>query len=149
MRALWARSIWRPDAIPPEDWKYRHLVRLWLPIYDMIAIWAGVHAVAYGSDLLNRLFHPVLVDVVGIVFTLAAVAALFGVSFPRLWAVEIAAKVVLVGLVAGYVTGILLFSETPDPNLFVVGMLGWGLPMALFRLHMLGEVIKERREGGL
>ena len=147
MRALWARSVWHPDAIPPEDWKYRHLLRLWLPVYDVIAIWSGVNAVVFGSALLNRLLDPVLVDLAGVLFTVAAVSALVGVSFPRLWRVEAAAKVLLVGLVAGYVTAILAFSDTSEPNLFVVGMLGWGMPLALFRLHMLGEEIKERREG--
>ncbi|MEV8023410.1 hypothetical protein [Microbacterium sp. NPDC080220] len=146
IRRLWRASIWHPDAIPPIEWKYRNLKRLWLPVYDLIAIWAGVQAVLFGSSLLNRLFPALFVDTVGMVFTVAAFAALLGVAFPRLWAVEIFAKLVLVALVAGYVAAILLFSKTPEPNTFVVGMLGWGLPLALFRLHMLGEEIKERRE---
>lgn len=143
---LWRSSIWCEDAIPPNEWKYRNLKRVWLPVYDLVAIWAGIQAVAFGSTLLNRLFPPMLVDTVGVVFTAAAVAALLGVAFPRLWAVEILGKIVLVGLVAGYVSAILLFSRTPEPNTFIVGMLGWGLPLAMFRLHMLGEEIKERRE---
>lgn len=146
LRTLWRASIWEKNAIPPDEWKFRALKRVWLPIYDLIAVWSGIQAVLFGSALLNRLFPPGLVDLVGMVFTLAAVAALAGVAFPRLWMVEVIGKVLLVGLVAGYVTAIVVFSRTPEPNTFVMGMLAWGMPLALFRLHMLGEEIKERRE---
>jgi hypothetical protein len=145
MRALWRASIWHPDAIPPDEWKFRNLKRVWLPLYDAIAIFAGVQAVLFGSTILNRLFPPSLVDLLGVVLTVVATVCLAGVAFPRLWVVEIIGKVLLVGLVAGYVTTILMFSENPGPNLFVVGMLTFGLPLAFFRLNLLGEEFKERR----
>lgn len=145
MRRLWRASIWHPDAIDPDEHKYRNLKRVWLPLYDMIAIFAGVQAVIHGSTILNRLFAPALVDVLGIVLTVVATVCLAGVAFPSLWVVEIIGKVMLVGLVAGYVTTILMFSENPGPNLFVVGMLTFGLPLAFFRLNLLGEELKERR----
>ena len=145
MRWLYRQSIWHPDAIPPDEWKFRSLKRVWLPLYDLIAVWAGFSAVMFGSTILNRLFPPHMVDLLGVAFTTTAVVCLAGVAFPRLWAVEIAGKAILVSMVAGYVTAILFFSQTPEPNLFVVGMLTWGLPLALFRLNLLGEEIKERR----
>lgn len=144
-RRLWRASIWSTDAIPADEWKYRNLKRVWLPLYDLIAVFAGVQAILFGSTILNRLFPPTLVDVLGAVMTVVATVCFAGVSFPRLWAVEIVGKVMLVGLVAGYVTTILLFSENPGPNLFVVGMLTFGLPLAFFRLNLLGEELKERR----
>lgn len=146
-RHLWRRTIWHPRAIPPEEWKFRNLKRVWLPIYDLIAIWAGVQAVAYGSSILNRLFPPSLVDVLGVALAVAATVCLAGVIFPHLWKVEIVGKVLLVGLIAGYITMILLFGENPGPNLFVVGMLTFGLPLAFFRLSLLGEEWKERKAG--
>ncbi len=145
IRRLWRASIWHPDAIPPDEWKFRNLKRVWLPLYDAIAIFAGVQAVLFGSTILNRLFPPSLVDLLGVVLTVVATVCLAGVAFPRLWVVEIIGKVLLVGLVAGYVTTILMFSENPGPNLFVVGMLTFGLPLAFFRLNLLGEEFKERR----
>ncbi|WP_323986189.1 hypothetical protein [Microbacterium plantarum] len=145
MRRLWRASIWHPDAIPPDEFKYRNLKRVWLPLYDAIAIFAGIQAIMFGSTILNRLFNPLMVDLFGGVLTGVAVVCLAGVAFPRLWAVEIVGKILLVGLVAGYVTTILLFSENPGPNLFVVGMLTFGLPLAFFRLNLLGEEFKERR----
>lgn len=146
MRRLFAASIWAPGAIPPEEWKYRNLKRLWLPLYDLIAIYAGAQAMLFGSTILNRLFAPFVIDVLGLAMVIVATVCLAGVAFPRLWPVEIVGKSLLVALVAGYVTTILLFSESPTPNLFVVGMLTWGLPLAFFRLNLLGEEIKERRD---
>lgn len=141
--------MWHPGAIPPDEWKYRNLKRVWLPLYDLIAVWAGLSAVWFGSTILNRLFTPFFVDALGWAFTGVATVCLLGVIFPRLWAFELAGKAILVSMVAGYVTAILFFSQTPEPNLFVVGMLTWGLPLALFRLNLLGEEIKERREARL
>jgi len=144
LRRLWRASIWHPATIPPDEWKYRNLKRVWLPLYDLIAVFAGVQAVAFGSELLNRIFGPAAVDLLGCLFTATAVVCLLGVSFPSLWRVEIVGKVMLVGMVAGYVTAILFFSRPPGPSLFVVGMLAFGLPLAMFRLNLLGEELKER-----
>lgn len=146
MRRIFAATIWAPGAIPPDEWKYRNLKRLWLPLYDLIAIYAGIQAILFGSTILNRLFDPYLVDSLGLAMTFVATVCLAGVIFPRLWLVEMIGKIVLVALVAGYVATILLLSESPTPNLFVVGMLTWGLPLAFFRLNLLGEEIKERRD---
>ena len=142
---LWRASVWHPDAVPTEEWKYRNLKRVWLPIYDLVAIFAGIQAIIYGSSMLNRMFHPDLVDMLGAALTIAALISLLGVSFPRLWVIEIVGKITLVGLIAGYITTIIIFANPPGPSLFVVAMLAFGLPLALFGLTLLGEDIKERR----
>lgn len=148
LKKLFAASIWAPGSIAVDEWKYRNLKRVWLPLYDLIAIYAGIQAILYGSTILNRLFAPYVVDLLGVAMTVVATVCLAGVAFPRLWAVEMVGKTLLVALVAGYVTTILMFSESPAPNLFVVGMLTWGLPLAFFRLNLLGEELKERRAEG-
>lgn len=145
MRGLYRASIWSPDAIPPGEWKYRNLKRIWLPTYDVIAVIAGVVAALQGSPLLNRLFPDILVDGLGYGLAIIATVCLAGVAFPRLWAVEIVGKIILVALVAAYATMILLFPSTPQPNHFVVLMLAFSLPLPLFRLNLLGEEVKERR----
>ncbi|WP_100813005.1 hypothetical protein [Microbacterium lacus] len=142
LRAIGRASIWHSSAIPENEKKYRNLKRVWLPIYDVIAIIAGILAFVFGSRLLYRLLGPELVDTVGLVYSVVALVCLFGVAFPKLWAVEIAGKIILVGLVVGYIAAIMFYS-TPAPNepppWFIVAMLAWGLPMALFRLSLLGE----------
>ena len=146
MRRLFAASIWARGAIPPDEWKYRWLKRLWLPIYDLFATAAGICAVVFGSRLLNRLLDGAMLDAVGIVFTGIAFVCLLGVAFPRLWLVEIVGKVILVGMIGAYMSAIVLYPTVPNeaPNWFVFAMLGFGLPLAMFRLSLLGEEWKER-----
>jgi len=142
---LAALSIWHPESIPPEEFKYRNLKRIWLPVYDFLAIWAGVEAALVGSPLLNRIFPGDFVDGAGATFTVVASLCLVSVAFPRLWRLELVGKVVLVGMIAAYAACILLYSPNPDPNHFVVLVLAFSLPLPLFRLNLLGEEIKERR----
>lgn len=148
MRALWRASIWHSGAIKPGEWKYRHLKRVWLPVYDVIAIIAGFLAFDLGSRLLYRLLSPPLVDFVGLTYAIIAAVCLLGVAFPALWAVEIVGKVILVGLIVGYIAAIAFYSTTPPgepPPWFVVTMLAGLLPMPLFRLGLLGEEEVVRR----
>lgn len=145
MKRVYKASVWHPESIPPEEWKYRQLKRVWLPIYDVIAFFVGVTAIIQGSPLLNRLYDHAFVDLMGLIFTACAVVCFMGVAFPRFWAVEIAGKIVLMSLIAGYATTILLFSQTPSPNHFIVLTLFFALPLPMFRLSLLGEEIKERR----
>ncbi|WP_066041884.1 hypothetical protein [Herbiconiux solani] len=149
MRRLFAASIWAHGAIPVDEWKYRNLKRVWLPLYDLLAMWAGVNAVVFGSRLLNRLLSEELLDLVGIAFTVVAAVCLLAVAFPRLWAIEMVGKSLLVGMVFAYMASVILYpTPSPDetPNWFIVAMLGFGLPLALFRLTMLGEEWKERHK---
>ncbi len=131
--------------IPPDEYKYRNLKRVWLPLYDLIAVFCGVQAFLFGSPLLNVLFPAGLIDMLGVMMAAAAVVCLAGVAFPRLWMVETIGKIILVGMISAYVATILLLSQNAGSNLFVVGMLTFGLPLAFFRLNLLGEELKERR----
>lgn len=144
---LWRASIWHPDAIPPDEWKFRSLKRVWLPAYDVIVVLAGIWATAFGSPILHRLFDENTIDTMGMTLTVAAVVCLLGVAFPRLWQVEIAGKVILVALLGGYAIAVMLFRTNPDPSAgFIVFVLLTALPLPLFRLNLLGEEIKDRRD---
>lgn len=145
--ALWRETVWHPDAIPPDEWKFRSLKRLWLPVYDVIAVLAGIWATAFGSPILHRLFDENVIDLMGMTLTVAAAVCLLGVAFPRLWRVEIAGKVILVALLGGYAIAVMFFRANPDPSAgFIVFVLLLALPAPLFRLSLLGEEIKERRD---
>lgn len=145
IKPIYRATIWHPSAIPPEEFKYRNLKRFWLPFYDLIAVCAGLSAIVYGSDMLNRLFSPEWVDAIGATFTMIALICLLSVAVPRLWMLEILGKTLLVGMIAGYITTILFFSKSDQPQLFIASVLAFGLPLALFRLNLLGEEIKQRR----
>lgn len=148
-------TVWARDGIQPEDWKFRDLQRIWLPLYDLIAAFAGLMGMLFGSPLLGKVFGGVdnyaTIDPVDWAtggFMLVALACLISVIHPRLWAMEIGFKVILVGMIAGYIYAIIAFGERGPsglPNLFVTGMLAFGLPLALFRLDILGQEILDRR----
>lgn len=147
MHALCRASIWHPDAIPPDEWKYRNLKRVWLPLFDLIVFGAGLWALIYGSPLLHRLFREEVIDVVGGLLAAVALICLFGVVFPRLWKIEIAGKITMLALLSAYAAAIIFYRANPDPSAgFVVFVIFTGFPLPLFRLTLLGEEIKERAD---
>lgn len=150
IRRLWAASIWAPGVVPLGD-SWRNAKRLWLPLFDLIMIAAGIHAIVFGSRLLDRLYGPAT-DTIGAVFAVIAAACLTGVAFPRLWPVEIVGKIILVSMLAGYIAGIIL-SPSPEqlaareaPSWFVASML---LGLTTFPLARLDRLLDEwvRRRG--
>lgn len=147
---LWRASIWHPDAIPLHERKYASLKRVWLPLYDVVAVVAGITAILYGSRLLDRLYGS-FTDVIGVFFSLVAVVCLAGVAFPKLWAVELAGKVVLVGMIVGYI-GAIIVSPSPEqllareaPSWFIVAMLALNLWLPLWRIENLTVEWADRR----
>lgn len=147
LRRIGRSSIWHPDAISPDEWKFRNLKRVWLPFYDLVAFGAGIWAAMFGSPLLRSLFDDPVIDVMGFGLAFVALVCFLGVAFPRLWKVEIVGKVVLMSLLGTYAFTVAVFRTNPDPSAgFVAFVLVLALPLPLFRLLLLGEEIKERRD---
>jgi len=134
--------VWHPSSLKDVQSEYRVLERFWLPVYDLIAMSAGITAIAFGSRILDRIFGDVT-DVLGLLLIFIAAACLVSVSFEQLWKLEIAAKTALIGLIVSYMCSILLFPSPEQlasreaPNWFVVSMLAFGLPLALSRIDIL------------
>ena len=148
--SIFKYTVWAKGALDHEPKKFRLLWRVWLPVYDVIAIFAGCSAFIYGSRTLDRIFGSLL-DPLGIMFALVGFACLVGVSFPKLWKLETIAKSVLIGVVSAY-TYCVLFIPSPEqlsyaeaPSYFVACMLLIGLPLPLFRLNQLAEERFDRR----
>jgi xanthine/uracil permease len=150
MKDLLAISVWGEGVLDDEPKKYRSLQKFWLPLYDGIAIAAGIFAWLFGSRLLDRIYGD-FTDAIGLAFALVAFVCFVGVSFPKLWRTEFAAKCILIGLIVAYVFCILL-APSPEqllakeaPNFFVACMLVFGLPLACFRMNMLAVEEFDRR----
>ena len=142
MRSLLRGTVWEKGALDEEPKKYRPLVRVWLPIYDGIAIAAGIFAVLFGSQLLDRIYGDAT-DLIGGVFSLIAFTCLIGVAYPANWKLEVGAKIVMLSMLFSYVVAVLV-SPSPaqlayaqGPSWFAAAMLCWGVPMAGFRLTQL------------
>ena len=146
LQRVYRQTIWHPDAVEDDSFKYRNLRRIWLPLFDALSIWIGFLAVQYGSTSLNKMFPGVVVDVAGTIFTLAATLALVGVVFPRLFLAEIVGKVVMVSLLGTYsviVWASFLAGEVQSG--FVAGMLMLPLILPFAVLQIRGEEIKQRK----
>ena len=145
LQRVYRQTIWHPDAVEDDAFKYRNLRRIWLPLFDALSIWIGFLAVQYGSTSLNKMFPAVVVDVAGTIFTLAATVAVVGVVFPRLFLAEIVGKVVMVSLLGTYsviVWASFLAGEVQSG--FVAGMLMLPLILPFAVLQIRGEEIKQR-----
>lgn len=148
LRRVWAASVWHPDAITPEEWKYRNLKRVWLPLFDVIIITLGYVAALQGTPIMNRLFDHTVVDGIGIGLLVTGLVCLVGVAFPRLVGLEVAAKSLFAGAQVIYAGTILVFSRLPEPNVYIIVALLLPLPLIGFRLQLIGEEWKEARAGG-
>jgi hypothetical protein len=143
-KRLARRTIWSPDQIDPDDWKYRSLTRVWLPIFDLICIISSAWAFMYGSPILHKLFpQDGLIQMLATGFFVVTLSCFVAVIFPALWRLEIFAKIGLMSLLAGYGASILLLTSPPD--WFPAFVILTTLPLPFFRLSLLGEEIKERR----
>lgn len=143
---LWRRTIWHPAAIPPEEWKYRSLKRVWLPVYDVIVMVTGIWAVWYASPILRTWLPDDAIDVIGSLFVLAGFACLLGIAFPRLWKIEIVGKILVLAFLSTYAGMIWVLNVQGDAaSGFVSFVVCLGLPLLFFRLMLLGEEIKQRR----
>lgn len=146
MKWLYEQSIWHPDAIEPEDFKYRNQKRVWLPLFDIVGILIGLLAVAYGSSILNESYDHALIDFMGNFFMAASAGALIGVAFPRLWVLEILSKLFMMALLGTYsITIWISFFQGQVFSGFIAAILILPIIMPLSRLDTLAEELKQRR----
>ena len=152
---VWARlarlTVWHPINTDPTD-DDRWTVRVWLPLYDLLAITAGVVAFHIGSPFLNRLFAGWVVDAGAIVFIIGAVFSLVGVTIPRLWRIEIMGKLVISLMLTSYAFLVLSFPSAGGiSNLFVFAVLvmsTWSIYPRLTRLFIRGQRLTACRRQG-
>lgn len=139
--------MWHPSAIDPGAWEYRNIKRVWLPFFDILSILVGSLGIAYGSRIMRELYDPWFIDSAGAIFILASIAALIGVSFPKLWLAEGVGKLVMLGLLGGYSAAIWASFFTGDVESgFVAAMLMYPIITPLMTLQLLGEGVKKNRE---
>jgi hypothetical protein len=142
-------TVWHPINTDPLD-DDRWTVRVWLPLYDGLAILAGLIAFYIGSPLMNRLFPSWVVDWTAIVFAVAGVITFFGVVIPRLWRVEIGGKVLMSFLMTTYAMLVLTFpSRDGQTNAFVTVILimaTWGIYPRLTKLFIRGYQASKSRK---
>lgn len=150
LRGAFARvgraSIWAPGAIPLDEDKYGSLKRYLLPYIDVVLFFSGLSAVRYGAPSLSQFVPPGVTESFGVLFIGATVMAFVGVVFPRLWALEVAAKLSLLALSAGYAVALFLLTQAgSEIRGFITGYVAAVAGVLLWRLAFLGRERRERR----
>ena len=146
LRWIGQESVWAKDAIPADEWKFRNFKRVVLPVYDLLLVFAGVCAVVWGIPSFQEIYPPDVVDGIGWLLMIVATVCLFGVSFPRLWPVEMLGKVILVGIITAYLIAIFgLALQGVGTREFVMTVVALTLPLPVYRLGMLGTEYRDRR----
>lgn len=146
---LWEGSVWGPLGVAPDDWRYRNLYRVVLPLTDLFFAYFGIVGWAKGVGSVRDAAGGGYATWWAAAIAVAAIAALIGVAFPRLWWLELIAKIVLVGQVLSYVVLYVVriitdFSASASAGLVLILIL-----LPAWRIGDLGlEWWKHRRGGG-
>lgn len=141
-------TVWARSGVPAKDWRYRGIFRIVLPLTDLFFFYFGIvgwhNGIASVSDAAGNVWQTYWSAAI----TVTAFASLVGISFPRLWALELGARIPLVGLVAGYIA-LSLGRGLTDPN--VTGLAGLEVILILlviWRIGDLGFVAWQHGHGG-
>jgi hypothetical protein len=147
LHALRSRTIWADHAIPPEEWKYRNLKRIALPVIDVAFITVGVGGAANQVPALSEFYPDVMVDFFCWLFASFALLALFGVAFPHQWRVEIAAKLLILGALLGFAAALIMIiveAGGGGSRVYILGGLAIPLTVVVWRLSILGSEWADR-----
>lgn len=148
--SLWrrfvSRTVWAPEAIPPEEWDYRNVPRVWLPLYDLTIMLAGLVGAINTMPALDLIFDPWIVDIMAGFLVLTALLCLVGVVF-RMIRVEAYAKVAPVGLIGSYSIALLTLAAGDSLGRVFIGVLSIALLFPPFsRLQVLGAKLRRKEE---
>lgn len=140
IRKLFAQTVWAKDAIPDDEWTTRHLRRIILPIADLLFIAAGILAAVFGIPAMGEFFPDLIIDCAAYSLAALGVVCLVGVSFPKLWRIEVVGKSGIVGLLVGYSTSLLLLTaEGDDRRGFAIAISLVAALVPVTRLLMLSD----------
>jgi hypothetical protein len=145
---IYAQTIWHPDAIPEKDREYASpLKRVFLPLFDVIAVLAGWNAIHSGIPAIENSVPDAAANAVGYLFSFAALAALVGTAFPRLWRVEYIGKLGLFAILGVYLLALRVIGATDNGARDFVGcVVGMAMILPLLSLYLLGRRRRVERQ---
>ena len=111
LRRIARASVWARDGVRAEDWRFRGLFRFVLPATDVFFLWFGFVGWQNGIVSVQQEASPTWQTWWSAGIAVAALIALVGVAFPRLWWVELVGKIPLISLVSVYI--FILFARGP------------------------------------
>lgn len=146
MRALWRASIWAPDAIPASEGELARDVKRWvLPTIDTVLIIGSILALFGGVPTFEIVYNSQVAQLAAVIMLAASTLCLIGVSFPRLWLLEMCAKCLLSLFLVLYAILLVVLSLGESPARGVVGGISAGLAIVLlWRIVWLGREHRRR-----
>lgn len=140
-------SIWHPDAIPASEGELARDVKRWvLPPLDAALIIGSILGLNGGMPSLAIVYNDAVSSAAAVAVLVFAVGCLIGVSFPRLWVLEMASKCGLVFVLVTYATLLLgLAAGGHESRGFVAGVTAAVSIVPLWRIVWLGREYRRRK----
>lgn len=143
---LYSKTIWAHGAIPIEEWKYRNLKRVSLPLVSLLFFLGGYAVVRYGLPTINVFFPGGVVTLGGRLLSFAGFISLLGIVFPKLWPLEMLGYSIILGLFVGYFVAALWLTAVGSNGRGFVLMLDLiAINLIVWRLTLLGSEWQARR----
>lgn len=140
------QTIWSPEAVPLEEWKYRNLKRLALPITDILFILGGILGANFGIPAIDGIFPDWVADLGGYAFSLVGLCCLIGVALPKMWLFEIISKSGILGMIFGYILALVFAAVTERATVaYIIPMAAMTMILPIWRLSLLSAEARERK----
>ena len=147
LSAIGGASIWHPDAIPASEGELARDVKRWvLPAIDALLMFGSFLSLFGGVPAFTRVYNASVAQWAALVVLIAATLCLIGVSFPKLWLLELLAKCLLSGFLVHYALLLSTLSITGSPAWGIVGGMAAALAVVpMWRIVWLGREYRRRR----
>lgn len=133
-------SVWAKGALPEQERKYWGLYRWCFPLVDALFFYFGVVGWHNGVASVQEAASVDWQTTWSAGVALCALFAFVGVVFPKLWPIELAAKLVLISLVSMYVA-IHIQRGIDDPT--ITATAGLIVSLVIFPTWRLGDLAVE------
>lgn len=134
-------SVWAKGGVAPEDWRIRNILRVVLPLTDLFFMWFGIVGAINGVSSVQEEAGQQWQFWWSVLIALSALICLIGVGFPRLWAAEQAAKVLLIGMVSAYIF-LYVARGLDDPKVLATG--GLIVILILLPIWRVNDLVGEK-----
>lgn len=136
-------TVWAPNGIRREDWRFRGIFRFVLPFTDIFFLWFGVVGVINGVASVQDVTSASWQTGWSAGIALFSLLAFLGVSFPKLWWLELSGKAFLIGLVTGYIALFLARGFSDPAVLATAGLIVILILLPIWRVGDLATKLGE------
>lgn len=133
-------SVWAPDGVSAADWRFRGIFRWVLPLANLAFAYFGIVGFLNGVGSVQDAAGSAWQLWWSAGITITSVLCFIGVAFPRLWLLELIAKILMVSLVASYI-GLYLSRGAHDPQVTAfAGLITVLIYLPIWRIGDLGVI---------